>query len=1084
MTNLLHQLLNKRHLFVFSALLSSVLFSLLLVDHPVFAAKAMVEKAALQGLTTRQGFLKSSISLDEYASIKSIISSGEAFEDDSIPLPSGANYTSIEDETLTYQELLAGWSGFGSSQSFEGIYGDASIFGHSAPGRASGSSKISDFLTNYVGYKANGSTSGGNLRCVSFGYALFYSKERNGARVYYDSSTNSRTDQAAVSLTTNEVCADVDASGRVSNVEIEIGNPHGEDDIAKGLKSVFRPSQNGDDAIFSSSTHSSYTDPSSGEPYGTKIETKGKTWDSLVKALEGSLPEKRTMDCVLFTGCPAGYKFKGYYYIKPPNTSSLPLNSNTTLSKLDNISDVVIKNLYDGGDIKVSEQEKLKLYSYYLTDIYKVSPDCGLTEESGKESIKWFKDGETTVSTCYIDYGQNSGRARQDGRTVDGEDDTVVNGVDADGYFQKGSLDYAGLIKYFKELDIETIEEPLDSADESGSEDEEEPSCMDFSGPLGWVICPLIDGSSAFIKYAYESIIEPMLKLDTRLFQTEDNGTYAAWSVLRNLSNIIFIIIFLVVIFSQLTGAGIDNYGIKKILPKLIVGAILVNLSFIVCQLAVDISNILGSGIGGLFSAIKQQVEVSADWVTGEEASAFAEIATHIASAAFWGAMGVAVAFAVPLTVLGALISVAIAVITMFAILGIRQALAVLLIAVSPLAFICYILPSTKPIFDKWVKLLQGVFLAYPLCSALIYGGDFAATVLISNAGSDALALLISALIISAAPIFLLPMLLRQSMGAIGSLAGKLQGVASKKATGAFAKSGFAADLTRRRDERRAGIKIVKNKEGKEEVRRTRRGKLQDRFALTSGLRRRINMRRDAAARNAAAVRLGDLTGEESAKRAGNVFAGALSSRDEQDVNDFMASVRRGQVDGVKASDFGSLGQALEDSLLAADNGDETAVVASKAYLNLLSSSSSGREAAENAIKGAQGRGASAKSIVSISEHALSSSYAGDYKEHTPTMYKFFTDAQSNGNIKLSDQAYAAPDFTDLSPAAMTKLDNSQLDKIIANKSRYAISGQDKQIGAFAQSARSNPQLSGNITGKNSSRIAAIEGWNPPPPSP
>ena len=65
---------------------------------------------------------------------------------------------------------------------------------------------------------------------------------------------------------------------------------------------------------------------------------------------------------------------------------------------------------------------------------------------------------------------------------------------------------------------------------------------------------------------------------------------------------------FLAIIISQLTGFGISNYGIKKMLPRLIIAAILVNLSIYICQIAVDLSNILGyglrAGLGGIGDGI------------------------------------------------------------------------------------------------------------------------------------------------------------------------------------------------------------------------------------------------------------------------------------------------------------------------------------------------------------------------------------------------------------------------------------------------------------------------------------------------
>ena len=83
---------------------------------------------------------------------------------------------------------------------------------------------------------------------------------------------------------------------------------------------------------------------------------------------------------------------------------------------------------------------------------------------------------------------------------------------------------------------------------------------------------------------------------------TAKNPTRDAWTTFQTIANVVFIILLLFVIFSQLTGVGIDNYGIKRILPKLIVVAILVNLSYLICVVCVDLSNILGSSLKGLFA--------------------------------------------------------------------------------------------------------------------------------------------------------------------------------------------------------------------------------------------------------------------------------------------------------------------------------------------------------------------------------------------------------------------------------------------------------------------------------------------------
>ena len=77
---------------------------------------------------------------------------------------------------------------------------------------------------------------------------------------------------------------------------------------------------------------------------------------------------------------------------------------------------------------------------------------------------------------------------------------------------------------------------------------------------------------------------------------------------MRNIANIIFIIAFIFVIYSQLTSMGISNYGIKRMLPKIIVAAILINLSYYICAVLVDTSNIIGAQLQNLLVNIRKEM--------------------------------------------------------------------------------------------------------------------------------------------------------------------------------------------------------------------------------------------------------------------------------------------------------------------------------------------------------------------------------------------------------------------------------------------------------------------------------------------
>ena len=74
------------------------------------------------------------------------------------------------------------------------------------------------------------------------------------------------------------------------------------------------------------------------------------------------------------------------------------------------------------------------------------------------------------------------------------------------------------------------------------------------------------------------------LVIETSLFKNGSGGTESAWSLIRNFANGIFVISALVVVYSLFTGAGLSRYNLMKVVPRFLVMAILVNISFYLCQ--------------------------------------------------------------------------------------------------------------------------------------------------------------------------------------------------------------------------------------------------------------------------------------------------------------------------------------------------------------------------------------------------------------------------------------------------------------------------------------------------------------------
>ena len=337
--------------------------------------------------------------------------------------------------------------------------------------------------------------------------------------------------------------------------------------------------------------------------------------------------------------------------------------------------------------------------------------------------------------------------------------------------------------------------------------------CYMNADEFGWVLCPMIDGLKVAILGAYEAYVIPALEVNPGLFHAgngENDGTYKAWSIFRTIANIIFLIFFVIAILSQVTGLGIDSYGIRKMIPKMLVVAILVNLSFLICQIAIDAGNILGRNIGGLFNNITKSITIPPEIVVDSEKVATADAMSSFTSsvinpiiclivAVLGAAVVLSQGLAVVIPVLMAFISILVAIITLVAILGVRQAAIVLLVVASPIAFVCYMLPNTKPIFDKWFNAFKGLLVAFPVCSAIIYGGNMVSAILIQSANGNTW-LVIAAAAVGIAPIFAIPKVIKGCMGAISMGMAKFGDKMSGRAKGAAHKRLDNSFLTRRRD--------------------------------------------------------------------------------------------------------------------------------------------------------------------------------------------------------------------------------------------------------------------------------------------
>lgn len=302
---------------------------------------------------------------------------------------------------------------------------------------------------------------------------------------------------------------------------------------------------------------------------------------------------------------------------------------------------------------------------------------------------------------------------------------------------------------------------------------------------VGWIVCPVVTFLGKMNDLAF-GFINNFLEIRPALFT--DTQTRLAWEAFRNIANIAFVIAFMVIVYSQLTGAGINNYGIKRLLPKLIIAAILVNVSFWICAILVDLSNIVGAS---LYSLLKTDILLNQGF--GAEGGGFSEELADIWSGAIAVALGATISIALIVLVLMSPMALLAFALVIFILIA-RQALVLMLIVLSPLAFVAYLLPNTEDWFKKWWKAFSATLMVFPII-AVVFGMSYlASTILLrisedgTGGGDDEQMLKIIAAAVLAVPLFAVPAILKGSLSAVGTIGARITGLADK-AQGAGAKA-------------------------------------------------------------------------------------------------------------------------------------------------------------------------------------------------------------------------------------------------------------------------------------------------------
>ena len=311
--------------------------------------------------------------------------------------------------------------------------------------------------------------------------------------------------------------------------------------------------------------------------------------------------------------------------------------------------------------------------------------------------------------------------------------------------------------------------------------------CHAGINPLNWLLCAAVKGMVNIVG-ALDNLINDLLAVGSpatgtdktdpsQIFGASSNTTtgqystsaaqarnntpayayYQAWSSFRNIALGLMVLVGLIVVIAQALGSDIvDAYTVRKVLPRLLIAAVGISLSWQLMQFFVKFTNELGYGVRSLmygpFGYLQNSIK----------ASGGAGLATDFVAGGAIAALGI-------FGLLSFAATAALAVFVAVLILILRQIVIIILIILAPIAIVAYILPNTQKIYQFWFDSFSKALLMFPIIVALIAAGHIFALVSIQR--DDAISQIIG-FIAYFAPYFLLPVAFKLAGGTLGRLAG------------------------------------------------------------------------------------------------------------------------------------------------------------------------------------------------------------------------------------------------------------------------------------------------------------------------
>ncbi|MDQ3094231.1 MAG: MFS transporter, partial [bacterium] len=311
----------------------------------------------------------------------------------------------------------------------------------------------------------------------------------------------------------------------------------------------------------------------------------------------------------------------------------------------------------------------------------------------------------------------------------------------------------------------------------SNVDSEPEPSCESNGGALSWIFCPLINLMEGLIDSLDKAIVG-FLNFDFNEL-SDGTGLKESWARIRNLAYILLIPIFLVMVIGTMVGFSfIDAYTVKRSLPRLLAAVLFIALSWDICRIMVDVSNIAGQGMAGLMGGVVGEAGINSlqldDIFSGAEGALTSYV---IAPTGLLLGIGAAI-FIGPVATIGIVLSFGlvafVGLLIGFLLLGFRQVLLLALILVGPLAILSWIFPGNDKLWKLWWNSFSKLLLLFPVIMVLITTGKIFAFIIHEANGAGFIDFSLK-WIAYIGPYFLIPATFKLAGSAFANISGMAQ---------------------------------------------------------------------------------------------------------------------------------------------------------------------------------------------------------------------------------------------------------------------------------------------------------------------